>query len=106
LGLEEKYPQLSWHVVRFGSNLGFAAATTLASASLGDSGWLSQTQTPIKYWGNEKVAQLVSAAPGGSGVREAIVTAITTTLGFDPGVSFGAVGLDRLGITIVIVISG
>lgn len=52
------------------------------------------------------LTQLVSVAPGGLGVREAIVTAVATTLGFDPGVSFVAVGLDRLVITVVIVITG
>jgi len=49
------------------------------------------------------LTQLVSVAPGGFGVRQAIVTAVATTLGFDPGVSLVAVGLDRLVITIVII---
>jgi uncharacterized protein (TIRG00374 family) len=42
------------------------------------------------------LTQLVSFAPGGWGVREAIVGAISASLGFDLGVSVAAVTLDRL----------
>jgi uncharacterized protein (TIRG00374 family) len=42
------------------------------------------------------LTQLVSIAPGGLGVREAIVGAVSSSLGFDLGVSVAAVSLDRL----------
>lgn len=42
------------------------------------------------------LTQLVSIAPGGWGVREVIVGAISSSLGFDMSVSMAAVGLDRL----------
>lgn len=42
------------------------------------------------------LTQLVSATPGGLGVREGIVAAVAYVLGFDAGVSAVAVGLDRL----------
>ena len=52
------------------------------------------------------LTQLVSFAPGGLGVREAIVTGIASALGFDAGVSVVAVGLDRLVSTIMVVLLG
>jgi uncharacterized protein (TIRG00374 family) len=52
------------------------------------------------------LTQLVSFAPGGLGVREAIVSGIAATLGFDVGISVVAIGLDRLVATIVVVIIG
>lgn len=52
------------------------------------------------------LTQLVSIAPGGLGVREAIVGIIATTLGFDTTVSVIAVGIDRLISTIPILILG
>jgi len=52
------------------------------------------------------LTQLVSIAPGGLGIREAIVASVAALLGFDAGISIIAVGLDRLVITIVIVLSG
>lgn len=52
------------------------------------------------------LTQLVSIAPGGLGVREAIVASVATVLGFDAGVSVVAVGLDRLVITVMIVLTG
>jgi uncharacterized membrane protein YbhN (UPF0104 family) len=52
------------------------------------------------------LTQLVSIAPGGLGVREAIVASVATVLGFDTGVSVIAVGLDRIVITFVIVLTG
>jgi uncharacterized membrane protein YbhN (UPF0104 family) len=52
------------------------------------------------------LTQLVSIAPGGLGVREAIVGGVASALGFDIGVSIVAVGLDRLIVTISIVILG
>jgi len=52
------------------------------------------------------LTQLVSIAPGGLGVREAIVAAVASVLGFDAGVSVVAVGLDRLVVTIMIVLTG
>ena len=52
------------------------------------------------------LTQLVSFAPGGLGVREAIVGGIATALGFDTSVSLVAVGLDRLVSTIMVVVLG
>jgi uncharacterized membrane protein YbhN (UPF0104 family) len=52
------------------------------------------------------LTNLVSFAPGGLGVREAIVGAIALSLGFDPGTSVVAVGLDRLVSTIMIMLTG
>lgn len=52
------------------------------------------------------LTQLVSIAPGGLGVREAIVASVASVLGFDAGVSILAVGLDRLVITVMIVLTG
>jgi uncharacterized membrane protein YbhN (UPF0104 family) len=52
------------------------------------------------------LTQLVSIAPGGLGVREAIVAAIASLLGFDAGVSVVAIGLDRLVMTVMIVLTG
>ncbi len=52
------------------------------------------------------LTQLVSIAPGGLGVREAIVAATATVLGFDAATSIVAVSLDRLVITIMIVLTG
>ncbi len=52
------------------------------------------------------LTQLVTIAPGGLGVREAIVAGVATALGFDTSVSVVAVSLDRLVITIVIVLMG
>ncbi|PWB71728.1 MAG: hypothetical protein C3F07_13285 [Anaerolineales bacterium] len=52
------------------------------------------------------LTQLASFVPGGLGIREAIVGAVASALGFDLGVSIVAVGLDRLISTIVILIAG
>ncbi len=52
------------------------------------------------------LTQLVSVAPGGLGVREAIVGIIATTLGFETTVSVLAVGIDRLLSTIPILVFG
>ena len=52
------------------------------------------------------LTQLVSIAPGGLGVTEAIVAAVASALGFDLGVSVVAVGLDRLVSTSVILLVG
>lgn len=52
------------------------------------------------------LTNLASFAPGGLGVREAIVGGIALTLGFDAGTSVVAVGLDRLVSTIMIVVVG
>ncbi len=52
------------------------------------------------------LTQLVSIAPGGLGVTEAIVAGVATLLGFDTGVSVIAVGLDRLISTLIIVFVG
>lgn len=49
---------------------------------------------------------IVSIAPGGLGVREAIVGAVALALGFDLGASVVAVGLDRLVSTTVIFVVG
>ncbi len=48
------------------------------------------------------LTQMVSLAPGGLGVREAIVGAVASVLGFGTAVSVAAVGLDRLVSTLVI----
>lgn len=50
--------------------------------------------------------QLVSIAPGGLGVTEAIVGGVALTLGFDVGVSVVALGLYRLVSTFTIVLIG
>ncbi len=52
------------------------------------------------------LTRLVSIAPGGLGVREGIVAGIASMLGFAPGISALAVGLDRLVATITIAILG
>jgi len=52
------------------------------------------------------LTQLVSIAPGGLGVRETIVASVATVLGFDSATSVVAVGLDRLVITVMIVLYG
>lgn len=52
------------------------------------------------------LTQLISIAPGGLGVREAIVASVATVLGFEASVSVVAIGLDRLVITFIIVITG
>lgn len=52
------------------------------------------------------LTQVISFAPGGLGVREAIVGGMASALGFDISVSIVAVGLDRLVTFIPIVITG
>jgi uncharacterized membrane protein YbhN (UPF0104 family) len=52
------------------------------------------------------LTQLVSLAPGGLGVREAIVGAVSWALGFDAVVSLAAAGLDRLVSTLAIILMG
>lgn len=52
------------------------------------------------------LTRLVNIAPGGLGVREGIVAAVATLLGFEPGVSTVAVALDRLIATSVIIVLG
>jgi len=52
------------------------------------------------------LTRLVSIAPGGLGVREGLIAAIGTLLGFDPDVSIIAVGLDRLISTAVVILMG
>lgn len=52
------------------------------------------------------LTQLVSISPGGVGILEAIVAGIATILGFNPGVSIVAVGIDRLVGTAVILVLG
>ena len=52
------------------------------------------------------LTNLVSFAPGGLGVREAVVGGIALALGFDPGTSVVAVGLDRVISTIMIMCMG
>ena len=52
------------------------------------------------------LTQLVSIAPGGLGVREAIVGSVARALGFGLAVGVGASGLDRLISTPVIVLIG
>ena len=52
------------------------------------------------------LTRLVNIIPGGLGVREGIVAGMATLLGFEPGVSAVAVGLDRLIATSVIIVLG
>jgi uncharacterized protein (TIRG00374 family) len=52
------------------------------------------------------LTQLVSLAPGGLGVREAIVGGVASALGFDTSVSVAAIGLDRLISTLMIILTG
>ena len=52
------------------------------------------------------LTQVVSIAPGGLGVREAIVGAVAAVLGFDMAVGVLAVALDRLVSTVVIFLVG
>lgn len=52
------------------------------------------------------LTRLVSIAPGGIGVREALVAAVATTLGFDPVISMVVAGLDRLLETFITVVLG
>jgi uncharacterized membrane protein YbhN (UPF0104 family) len=52
------------------------------------------------------LTQLVSLAPGGLGVREAIVGVLAATVGFDAATSVVAVGLDRLVMTVIVVLTG
>ena len=52
------------------------------------------------------LTNLASFAPGGLGVREGIVSGIAMLLGFAPGISIVAVGLDRFVSTVVIVLIG
>jgi len=52
------------------------------------------------------LTRLVSIAPGGLGVREAIVAGVAAVLGFDVGVSVVAVGIDRLVATLVVIALG
>lgn len=52
------------------------------------------------------LTQIISFAPGGLGIREAIVGAIATALGFDLTISIAAVGLDRIVATSMFVLIG
>jgi uncharacterized protein (TIRG00374 family) len=52
------------------------------------------------------LTQLVSIAPGGLGVREAIVAGVASLLGFDMTISMVAIGLDRLVSTVEILLVG
>lgn len=52
------------------------------------------------------LTRLVSIAPGGLGIREAIVAGVASVLGFDVGVSVVAVVIDRLIATLVIIVLG
>jgi uncharacterized membrane protein YbhN (UPF0104 family) len=52
------------------------------------------------------LTQLVGIAPGGIGIRESIVAAVSALLGFDPGAAIIAVGLDRIISSTVILLVG
>jgi len=52
------------------------------------------------------LTRLISIAPGGLGIREAIVAGVAATFGFDAGISMVAVGLERLVATLVVIILG
>jgi len=70
---------------------------------------LSQNVSPgdvVLFSSATVLTQLVSIAPGGVGIREAIVTAIASILGLDIGVSLVALGMDRLVETFIIMLIG
>lgn len=52
------------------------------------------------------LTRLVSIAPGGLGIREAIVASVASALGFDAGASLAAVIIDRLVETAVVITLG
>jgi len=52
------------------------------------------------------LTQLVNIVPGGLGLREGLAAAVAAVLGFDPGVTFVAVGFDRIVSTTIIIILG
>ena len=52
------------------------------------------------------LTRLVSIAPGGLGIREGIVVGVASVMGFDPGISVVAVGIERLIATLVIIVVG
>lgn len=52
------------------------------------------------------LTRLVSIAPGGLGIREGVVAGMATLLGYEPGISALAVGLDRLVATLTIIFLG
>jgi uncharacterized membrane protein YbhN (UPF0104 family) len=52
------------------------------------------------------LSQLVTITPGGLGVREGIVAAVASVLGFDARISALAVGIDRLVVTSVSIVMG
>jgi uncharacterized protein (TIRG00374 family) len=52
------------------------------------------------------LTRLVSIAPGGLGIREAIIAIVGAFIGYDPGVSAVAVGIDRLVNSTIIIILG
>jgi len=52
------------------------------------------------------LTRLINIAPGGLGVREGIVAAVASLLGFEAGISAVAVSIDRLVATSVIVVLG
>lgn len=52
------------------------------------------------------LTNLVNITPGALGIREGIVAGVVALLGFDPGVSVVAVGIDRLVALLVIIILG
>lgn len=60
----------------------------------------------ILFASSSILTQLVTIAPGGLGVREAIVASVGAVLGFDIAVSVICTGIDRLFSTLVIVING
>lgn len=66
---------------------------------------VTMTQT-LLFASASILTQLVSIAPGGLGVREALVGTVAATLGFDPAVSAVAVGLDRLASTLMVLMTG
>ncbi len=105
-----------WRVISKDLNLilQLLGLQTLTMITLATRYWLafhmlSQNVTPsqvILFASASVLTQLVSFAPGGLGVREAIVAAIASALGFETEISVVAVGLDRLVSTIVIVLVG
>jgi len=70
---------------------------------------LSQDVTPsqvLLFGASSILTQLVTFAPGGLGIREAIVGGLASLLGFDPAVSVAALGLDWLVMIVVVLITG
>lgn len=109
--LAEGWRMLSQNVYLVGAVTGFQVVVVLLFAARF---WiafhtLSQNVTYAQcllFSSATVLTRLVNLTPGGLGVREGIVAAVASTLGFEPGVSAVAVSLDRLVETSVIILLG